>query len=270
MVKIDVCIETVFPELPFMERIEKIAQLGFQAIEFWFWDYEFDGQGLNSKKKDIDQIASLTKELNIEINDIVVNAPDGSIGGFLTKAEDKDKYLERLKETIGIAHRLNCKKLITCSGNEIQGFSKEKQLANMIKILEEASRIAAKEDIVLLPEPLNSRVDHQGCFLTSSRIGFDIIKQINSPNLKLLYDIYHMQIMEGNISDTIKENISLIGHFHAAGVPGRHELDNGELDYAFIVKKIDELGYQGYFGLEYFPALKSEESLKKMKELIGP
>ena len=119
MAKIDVCIETVFPELPFIERIKKVAQLGFQAIEFWFCD-----------EKDIDQIASLTKELNIEINDIVVNAPDGSIGGSLTKSEDKDKYPERVKETIDIAHRLNCKKLITCSGNIVEHLSYEAQIKN--------------------------------------------------------------------------------------------------------------------------------------------
>jgi len=269
MVKIDVCVETVFPELPFAERIKKVAQLGFKAIEFWFWDYEFDGKELNPKKKNIKQIANLMKELNIEINDLVVNSSDGSIGGFLTKAEDKDKYLERLKETIDIAHRLNCKKLITCSGNEVQGLSKEKQLSNIVKTLEEASQIAAREDIVLLLEPLNSKVDHQGCFLTSSKIGFEIVKKVNSSNLKLLYDIYHMQIMEGNVLETIKENIFLIGHFHLAGVPGRHELDNGELNYPFIIKKIEELGYQGYFGLEYFPALESEKSLKRIKDLIG-
>jgi len=269
MVKVDVCIETVFPELSFIERIRKIAQLGFKAIEFWFWDYEFDGQGLNSKKKDIKQIARLTKELDIKTNDIVVNSSDGSIGGFLTKAEDRDKYLERLKETIDVAHQLNCKKLITCSGNEVQGVSKEKQLSNMIETLEQSSKITASENITLLLEPLNSIVDHPGYFLTSSKIGFDIIKKISSPNLRLLYDIYHMQVMEGNILDTIKENISLIGHFHAAGIPGRHELDNGELNYPFIIKKIEGLGYQGYLGLEYFPAIASEESLKKTKEFLG-
>lgn len=269
MLKLCVCAETVFPELGFLDRIKKIGLIGYPAIEFWFWDYEFDGNGLNPKKKDIKQIARLTKELNIEINDIVVNAPDGSIGGFLTKAEDKNKYLDRLKETINIAHNLNCKKLITCSGNEVEGKTQEEQVSNMINVLEEASQIAAKENIILLLETLNFKIDHPGYFLTSSKTGFNIVKKINSPNLRLLYDIYHMQIMEGNILNTIKENISLIGHFHSAGVPGRHELDNGELNYPFIIKKIDKLGYQGYFGLEYFPAIDSEDSLKKIKKLLG-
>ena len=268
MIKLCVCIEPVFSRISSVEKIRKVAQLGFKAIEFWFWDYEFDGQELNPKKKDIAQISALTKELDIKINDIVLYSSDGSIGGFLTKAEDRDKYLERLKETIDVAHQLNCKKLITCSGNEVQGVSKEKQLSNMIETLEQSSKITASENITLLLEPLNSLVDHSGYFLTSSRTGFDIIKKISSPNLRLLYDIYHMQIMEGNVLDTVKENISLIGHFHAAGVPGRHELDNSEINYPFVVKKINEWGYDGYFGLEYFPAMGSEESLKKTKEIL--
>ncbi len=259
MLKLCVCAETVFPELGFLDRIKKIAMIGYPAIEFWFWD---------EKDKDIDQIAGSTKELKIEINDIVVNAPDGSIGGFLTKAEDKDKYLERLKGTIDIAHRLNCKKLITCSGNIVEHLSSEAQIKSIISTLREATKIAEAERITLLLEPLNSKVDHPGYFLDSSKIGFDIVKRVNSPHLRLLYDIYHMQIMEGNILDMIKENVSLIGHFHAAGVPGRHELDNGEINYPFIVKKIEELGYQGYFGLEYFPKKDSEISLREMKEIL--
>jgi len=257
MLKLCVCAETVFPELKFLERIKKIAMLGYPAIEFWFWD-----------EKDIDQIASLTKELNIEINDIVVNAPDGSIGGSLTKAEDKDKYLERVKETIDIVYRLNCKKLITCSGNIVEHLSYEAQIKSIISTLREATKIVEEEGITLLLEPLNSKVDHPGYFLDSSKIGFDIVKRVNSPHLRLLYDIYHMQIMEGNIMDTIKENLSLIGHFHSAGVPGRNELDLGELNYSNIFRKIGELNYDGCFGLEYFPKKDSEISLREMKEIL--
>ena len=94
-----------------------------------------------------------------------------------------------------------------------------------------------------------------------------VVNEINSPNLKLLYDIYHMQIMSGNIIQTLRENIGSIGHIHCAGVPGRHELYMGELNYRNIFKTIDELKYDGYVGLEYFPTLKSEESLKRVREL---
>ena len=261
--QICVCLETVFPELPFIDRIRNVAQLGIKAVEFWFWDREFDGENLNRKEKDIEGIVSLTRELGLTVSDIVVNSPDGSIGGFLTKPADKDRYLKRLKETVDIARRLDCKKLITCSGNIADNLSREEQVLSIEETLAEATQIVQEEDIVLLLEALNSLVDHPGYFLDSSNLGFDIVRKVNSQNLKLLYDVYHMQIMEGNIIETIRKNISLIGHFHSAGVPGRGELYKGELNYPHITREIDELGYDGYFGLEYFPTVDSKQSLKQ-------
>ena len=102
-------------------------------------------------------------------------------------------------------------------------------------------------------EPLNTAVDHSGQFLTRAEDAFNIVKQVDSPYVKVLYDIYHQQITEGNLLATITEHIADIAHFHGAGVPGRHELDCGELSYVSICREIDKLGYDGYLGLEYFP-----------------
>ncbi len=270
MPKIDLCIDPVFVGTETCEKIKKVNRLGFKAIEFWYWDHEFTGTALVPSKKNIKEIAAVCKDLGVVINDTVVNAPDGSIGGFLTKPEDKDKYLERLKETIGIAHQLNIKKLITCTGNEIAGKSFKQQIDSIISTLTAGAEIAKKEGIMLVLEPLNSHVDHEGYFLTSSAIGFDIVKKVNSPNLKLLYDVYHMQIMEGNHIATIKKNISLIGHFHSAGVPGRNEVYKGEISYLPILEAINETGYDGYFGLEYFPSEPDEQSLKKTLGFLKP
>ncbi len=132
--------------------------------------------------------------------------------------------------------------------------------------IKQASKIVEEGNIILVLEPLNTLVDHPGYFLDSAKEGAKIIREINHPNIRLLYDIYHMQIMEGNIISTIEKNVDIIGHFHAAGVPGRHELYLGELNYLNIIKRIDELGYEGYIGLEYFPSIDSEESLRKTKE----
>ena len=147
------------------------------------------------------------------------NSPDGSIGGFLTKSEDQQTYLQRLKETIEVAHQLDCRKMITCTGNEVPGKSSQEQRDNILNTLALAVEVVKAEDMTILLEALNSTVDHPGYFLTSSAAGFDIVKKINSPNLKLLYDVYHMQIMEGNHIATIRQNIGLIGHFHSAGNP---------------------------------------------------
>ena len=119
----------------------------------------------------------------------------------------------------------------------------------------EAVHIAERADFTLLLEPLNTLVDHPGYYLDSSAEAVEIVRAVGSPHLKLLYDVYHMQIMEGNLLATIEKNLAWIGHFHAAGVPGRGELFGSELNYPVILAKIEALGYQGAFGLEYFPKL---------------
>lgn len=261
MLKVDLCLDPFFIGSDTVDKIIKAKKLGFDYVEFWFWDHEFNGSGLEFRKKEIDAIAFICQELNVKVNDIVVNSPDGGIGGFLTKPEDRQKYLDRLEETISIAHKLKCRKLITCTGNEITGKTFEQQFESVVQTLSEAAEIASRENITLVLEALNSHVDHAGYFLVSSSIGFEIVKKVNNPNLKLLYDIYHMQIMEGNHISTIKQNSSLIGHYHAAGVPGRNEIYKGEINYIPILEAIDNSGYEGCFGLEYFPTEKEELSL---------
>jgi hydroxypyruvate isomerase len=112
-------------------------------------------------------------------------------------------------------------------------------------------------------------VDHKGYYLDGTATGFDIVRAVDSPNVKLLYDVYHMQIMEGNIIATVTENIDCIGHFHAAGVPGRHELWSGELDYRRITEAIDKAGYTGSFGLEYWPTGDHAASLAQTARYLG-
>lgn len=268
MLKVDLCIEPFFLGADTSEKIKKVKKIGYDAIEFWYWDHEFTGNNLIPGKKNIPEISSVCKDLNITITDVVVNSPDGAIGGFLTKPEDKDKYLERLKETIDIAHKLNCKKLITCTGNEISDKTFQQQFDSVADTLGKAAEIVSKEGITLVLEALNSHVDHKGYFLTSSKTGFDIVKTVNNPGLKLLYDVYHMQIMEGNLIASIKDNISLIGHFHSASVPGRNELYSGEINYASIMNAINDTAYEGYYGLEYWPTEKDEISLSKTMDFL--
>lgn len=262
MAKLCVCLETVFTDLPFAERLERVADMGYEAVEFWFHDQDPAG-------RDVAAIAKTCQEKGLVISDFVVNSPDGSIGGSLVKPEDRDLYLSHLREVIPVAHQLNCTKLITCTGNAVGGRSEVEQIQSMIETLQEASEVAANTGITLLLEPLNTLVDHAGYFLDSPHEAAVIVRHIGCPAVGLLFDCYHMQIMSGNLIQTISQNIDIIGHFHSAGVPGRHELDDGELNYPAIVRKIDELGYQGYFGLEYFPNVPSQESLARMRKLLA-
>lgn len=256
MVKLSVCIETLFTEYPFAERARKVAEMGFPAVEFWLYDR--DGKDMNALRR-------AAQESGIEISDLVVNSPAGDIGGSMVNPRDRSKYMKRLEETMRIAQVLDCRRMITCTGNTVNGLTKRQHTMNLVKILGQACKLVEREDMTLLLEPLNSVVDHVGYFLDSAKSALQVVKDVGSPNLKLLYDIYHMQIMEGNIVQTISENIQSIGHLHCAGVPGRHELHLGELNYQNIFDKIDELNYKGYVGLEYFPTMKSEESLERLR-----
>ncbi|MHB0998624.1 MAG: hydroxypyruvate isomerase family protein [Armatimonadota bacterium] len=270
MFKVDVCLESVFTDLPYYQRIAKIAEAGFDTVEFWFHDSTFDGGDCNSKfAKDPAVLRKTCRETGVKINNMVVNSSDGGFGGAPVDKANYNKYLDRLDEVIAFSRMIGCNKAITCSGNIIPSLTRTQMRSNLEKALSQAADIAEKQDFTLLLEPLNTYVDHAGYFLDSSKEACEIIREINSPSLKLLYDVYHMQIMEGNIISTIRDNIDIIGHFHSAGVPGRGEINKGELNYAGIISEIMSLGYEDAFGLEYFPAIKdSSESLKSIRAYV--
>ena len=118
--------------------------------------------------------------------------------------------------------------------------------------------------VTLVVEPLNIYVDHIGYYLSSSKEAFAIIEEVGSPYVKVLFDIYHQQINEGDILRHMLPNLEKIGHIHCAGSNGRHELDNGELNYPYLFKKLAEAGYDRYVGLEYFPERDPADSLKDL------
>lgn len=269
MAKIDVCLETVFTSLPVEKRLEKVAQAGYTAVEFWHKECTWNGVDLTGPAKDPKKLKAALDKYKLVAIDMVLNAWDATLGGSLVAPKDREIYLENLNETIKFAKDIGCSKLITCTGKEIKGKTHKEQRDSILATLSEAAKIAEREGFTLLLEPLNTYVDHPGYFLDSAKEGAEIVREINHPNVRLLYDIYHMQIMEGNIITTIERNIDIIGHFHAAGVPGRGELYLGELNYPCIIKRIDELGYDGYIGLEYFPNIDSEASLRRIKESIS-
>ncbi len=194
-------------------------------------------------------------ERGIGINNMVVNSPDGTLGGAPVDGADLNKYLERLHEVIDFSRAAGIDKSITRSGNMPSNLSRREMRANLEKALSDAAAVAQRENYTLFLEVLNSLADHPGYYLDSWSEGAEMVRAIDNPNLKLLYDVYHMQIMHGNVIATIEKDIDIIGHFHAANVPGRGELMNGELNYPDIISRIAASGYTGAFGLEYMPAL---------------
>jgi len=259
MPRADICIESFMDDQPLVERAKRVNDAGFDAIEFWFYDAGGD--------RKVGELASYCRSTNMLINNVVANAPDGSIGGSLVKSDDRSKYLSRVRETIAVAKDIGCGKMITCTGNWRPGVSPDEHRKSVVDSLKAAADIAGAQGMTLLLEVLNSRVDHAGYFLDSLDEGAAIVREVGNPALKLLFDVYHVQIMQGDIISRIEQHLEVIGHFHSAGVPGRHELDDGELNYPNILRKLDELGYEGFFGLEYWPKLPVDESLRKMRAL---
>ncbi len=268
--KLDVCLEMVFTDLPTEERIARIGRAGYKAVEFWFHDATFDGSGCPpGSGKDADGVRQACGQAGVELNNVVVNAPDGSLGGAPVDSADLGKYLERTEEVIAFAKNAGCSKAITCTGNMVAGLERSAMRANLEKALAGAAEIAEKNGFVLLLEALNTHVDHAGYYLDSSIEGCEIVRSIGSPSLKLLYDVYHMQIMEGNVIANIRRNLNAIGHFHSAGVPGRHEHFGTELNYPVILQTIEQEGYTGCFGLEYAPELPDHHaSLVRVREYL--
>ena len=259
---IDVCLEMVHTDLPYEKRIEKIAEAGFKCVEFWFDSFTAGDNPAASTPKDAAVLRQVCEAKGLTINNLVVNSPDGSIGGGPVDPRDHAKYIERVHEAIAFAKAAGIGMAITCTGNLVDGLSRDQMRANLEKAYAEAAAIAEKNDFMLVIESLNTHVNHAGYYLDTSLEGAEIVRAIGSPNLRLLYDVYHMQIMEGNVIANIEKNIDVIGHFHSAGVPGRHELMDCELNYLEILKRISAAGYTGAFGLEYSPSYDSTDSLK--------
>ena len=268
MIRLSACIEPFFDGLHYTEKIKKAAELGFKHYEFWFHNLKFENGGLIKELKDFDAVAELGSEHGIALNDFVFNHPDGGIKADLINKDHKQKLLDGLGEIIPLAKKVNCKKLISGSGNKIPGQAGEEGVEAMIDNLKALAPTCEKEDITLILEPFNSRVDHPDYFLDDPYVALKVLKEVGSSHIKMLFDIYHMQIMSGNILGFLKENIQYIGHFHVAGVPGRKEPMDCELNYPFILKEIDAMGYEGCFGLEYWPTMDDENSLKSTKEYL--
>jgi len=256
--KTDVLIDLFFKDMPLEKRVAEIASCGYRYVETW-------GGGDETFLK---TISTAGKENGISLVSIVMNfATEDGVSPVVK--ENLEAFLERIDRYSDNALAAGCKSGIVTSGNLVKGLSPEEHGANLAAAMRKAGEIAGRKGFTLNLEPLNTIVDHAGYYLDSRESAVSIVKEVNLPAVRMLYDIYHMEIMSGNQVDFITRNIDCIGHFHSAGVPGRHELFSGETNYPYVLGKIEEAGYNGYFGLEYFPLLESRISLKKTFDYLN-
>lgn len=194
----------------------------------------------------------------------------GDIKDGLNNTAKHEDFLKQFRENIAAAAEFGWKRVITMAGDRA-GISDADGMANCVPVLKEAVKIAADHDVTICMELLNSKVNHPGYMCDHTAWGVELCKRVESPRFKLLYDIYHMQIMEGDIIRTIKDNIAYIGHFHTAGNPGRRDLDEDqELFYPAIMRTIAQLQeegkFDGYVAHEFSPK-HGPESLRRAVQL---
>ena len=231
------CIDSIYPQENLKEKLQKIKQVGFKFIEFWDWrDKDFEliiNSGLKVTNFSGNRISSLT-------------------------LDNKEKVIEEISTSINIAKKLKCDRIMLLS-DILEGdgsvknnsLSSEKKLLCLYDNLKAAVEVAKKRNIMLVIEPLNTLKDHKNYYLDNFKKTLELIQSIKSEHLKILYDIYHMQIMEGNVLETLQKYHQFIGYIHIANVPYRCEPWIGELDYKFILKELSKV-YSGFVGFEFF------------------
>ena len=238
-----ICIPAFFRNRSFENAVRCISHYGFNAAELWGWqDLDLDRSRDVLIENQVQLVTMCTTEFR------------------MTDEKYRDAWLKGLEDSCKAGVKLGTKLLITQVGPDT-GEPREKQHDHIVETLKKAGPILTGYGLTLVIEPLNTFFDHPGYYLTSSSEGAEIIREAGHPNVRMLFDIYHQQIMEGNLIPNITKNLDCIAHFHAAGHPGRHELQSGENDYRYIFRAIKDLGYQGCIGLEYFPEKAAEQSL---------
>ncbi len=239
-VKQSICYPLFKPEDMSLEDLFKASsEVGYAAVELWFRGDDFEDIVALAKKHDL-IVASMCGHNSL---------PDG-----LNKRSNHDRIEDEIKTSVDVAVKHGIPGIICFSGNRQPDMSEEDAIETVADGLRRAAPYAEKKGINLNMELLNSKVDHAGYQCDHTALGVAVCEKVNSPRVKLLYDIYHMQIMEGDIIRTIKENIRWIGHFHTAGNPGRNDMDDAqELNYTGICRAIAGAGYEYYVGHEFKP-----------------
>jgi hydroxypyruvate isomerase len=244
---------TVYNDLPFAQRLEKVTEAGYHAVELV-------GEFKDWKKQDFADARRKKRELNIEF--------DGTTGVWvpLADASAREPFLKSLREFIPTMRELECTRLIMQTGDAVPGLSRADMHANCIETLKRGGEIAADNNIELLIENIDPE-ENPKYFLTLSAEGFEIVRSVGNPHIKFLYDFFHEQISAGNLIAKLEKNIDLVGLVHVADVPGRHDPGTGEIFYPNIFRKLGELGYSRYVAMEFKPVGEPIAALRAAREM---
>lgn len=252
MLRFSTNLNMLFTELSFLARFEAAAEAGFRAVEF-----------LSPFAHDVDALRRAVKATKVVV--VQYNFADGDFSkgerGFLSDPYRTSEWRKALEDGIELASVLKPRQLNALAGNRLDQVTREQQIATLLDNVRWALPRLEGAGLPLMLEALNSH-DNSGYLLTHSWEVLEILNQLDSPWVQFQYDVYHMQMMEGNLTQTLRTNISRIGHVQIADCPGRNEPGTGEINYGFVLGTLESIGYQRYVGLEYRPLIGTQESLK--------
>ena len=241
----------IFNEVPFLERFAAARSAGFDAVEFLF-PYAHDER----------QLADVARAAGVEV--VLFNMPPGDWDagerGIACQPARVSEFQDGIGEAVRYASALGCRRIHAMAGLRPRGVAEEAIRETYVANLRLAAAELARRGMTLLVEAINTR-DIPGYYLTSTRQAFDVMREVGMPNLLFQFDVYHVQIMEGDLAPKLEANLRLIGHVQIADTPGRHEPGTGEINYPFLFQHLDRIGYEGTIGCEYRPLTTTEAGL---------
>ncbi len=250
MPKLEANLQWMFNEYDLIDRYDAAARAGFRGVELQA-PYSLE----------IDQIVERLERNSLK--HIIINSPvsdpETGINNIILRADRKDLYKERTAQAVEYAGGLGCIG-VNIGVGPVDTVDPEEARATLIENMRHAAEELGKIGVVALVEAINTR-DQPGFFINTTRQALDAIAEVNHPNLAVLYDFYHMQIMEGDLAMTVRENLASIKHIQIADNPGRHEPGTGEINYDHLLPYLDEIGYEGWVGCEYGPSGNTEQTL---------
>jgi len=264
--KLSVRVEPLFPHLPLAAQIEKVAEAGYHGFEFGDW-----------RAADSNQVVKLKNKLGLECVCLVGNIGVNPKGMGLCDPAEREGFLAEMRASTEAAKRFESRRLVLLSGFKLKGRPRGSQHDSIVEGLKRAHDVVSPSGITMIVEvintlapvePLNPRGNnHADYYLDKTAEAFQIARKTGSPFVKILYDTYHTQIMEGNLIETIRKNIGLIGHFHIGDVPGRHEPGTGEINFPNVFRAIRETSYSEYVAMEYVPSRDAMTTLKEARTM---
>ncbi len=245
------------PGTNLMTQLERVKGLGYASVELVG----------RLEAQDNEAVAARLRELDLRVRDIDAGTHMYGPASALTHPNERTTVLKNFRRAIANARTFGTDTLLVLSGGQIEGRSREAMRRSLTEGLERLAEIAEAEQLRLIIEPLN-RFDHKGYYLTSMYEACEIVREVGSPRLKILFDIYHTQMEEGRLIRQIRDNLDVIGHFHVADCPGRRHPGTGELNYANIYRAIRAAGYRGSIGMEFLANEDHDRELIAMRRML--